>query len=57
MWMWKANDVLENGLEGPCEFRVTIQPVGKGVKVDLKVTCQVRGRLARDGHHRSTYPL
>ena len=43
-WMWKVEDVsLEDGLEDPCEFWVTIPPVEKGVKADFKVTCEVRG--------------
>jgi hypothetical protein len=47
-WMWKVEDVrLEDGLEDPCEFWVTIPPVEKGVKANLKVTCAVRG-TARD---------
>ena len=47
-WMWKVEDVsLEDGLEDPCEFWVTIPPVEKGVKADFKVTCEVRG-TARD---------
>jgi len=51
MWMWKVEDVsLEDGLEDPCEFWVTIPPVEKSVKADFKVTCEVRvnDRPARD---------
>ena len=56
-WVWKVDDVsLEDGLEDPCEFWVMIPPVEKGVKVDFKVTCQVRStKPVRDKNRRLTY--
>jgi hypothetical protein len=37
-WMWKAEDVLANGLEAAPDFWVTIPRVEKGVKAHFKLT-------------------
>ncbi|KIM35899.1 hypothetical protein M413DRAFT_449524 [Hebeloma cylindrosporum] len=54
-WIWKADDALENGLEDPCEFWVTLPPVETGVKADFTITCQVRGsnKPAKKGRGRN----
>jgi len=51
-WIWKADDLLKDGLEDLCEFRVTIPSVERGVKAVFKVTgqYQVRSRPARGRH-------
>jgi len=45
-WTWKVDDALEDGLEDPCNFWVTIPPVEKGVKIDFKLTFRVRTNSA-----------
>ena len=45
-WIWKADDVVKDGLEDNCMFWVTIPRVKKGVKgvkANFRVTCRVRG--------------
>ena len=43
-WIWKADDVMNDGLQELCEFWVAIPTVRKGVKAEFKVTCRIRKR-------------